>query len=206
MKAFACILVIVIVGTDCQMKPQLGELVNDMVVQTNYDNTVNFSSYASYTMLLDTLGRVSGTSSDTIIVTTYAQQITDKLKSNLDSRGYSWVEKTQNPDFAAVAYIVDDLNVFQTVNYYQSYYPGYYYPNYYGNYGSYYGYPSVSTYAYNTAVLVIEIVDLKNKDAQGRVKVVWTAYIGDVLSSVDPFQKSVEAVTQAFDQSPYLSK
>jgi hypothetical protein len=185
----------------CQLKPQLGELVKDMVVQTNYDNSVDFAGYATYTMPLDTLGRVSGSSSDTLIVTEYAGQITGILRNNLDGRGYSHVDKNQDPDIGVTAYIVDDLNIFQSVNYYN------YYPSYYGYYSPYYyNYPQINTYAYNTAVLVIEMVDLKNPDSQGQFKVVWAAYVGDVLNSTDPFEKSAEAVNQAFDQSPYLTR
>ena len=36
--------------------------------------------------------------------------------------------------------------------------------------------------------------------------VIWTAYIGDIISSLDRNKKSVEAIDQAFAQSPYLKK
>lgn len=191
----------------CHIKPQLGELVNDMVVQTFYDSTANFDSYSTYAIAQDTLGRVSNSSNDTLIVSDYSKQVTAVLRNTMNGRGYTKVDKSQNPDLAVIAYIVDNLNVSQSVNYYGGYYgyPGYYYPSYYG-YGGFYNYPSVTTYVSNTAVLVIELVDLKNLDGQGRASSVWTCYIGDVLSSVDPYGKSVEAVTQAFDQSPYLKK
>lgn len=199
------IVVILISVMGCQLKPDLGELVQDLVVQTSYDEAVDFGSYLTYSMPTDTLGRVSGTSSDTLIVTNYAKQITAALSNSFNSRGFQRVDKTQDPDLGVAAYIVDDLDVFQSINYYN--YPGYYYPSYYGYYGSfYYNYPVVQTYAYNTAVLVVELVDLKNKDSQGQLKVVWAAYMGDVLNSVDPFAKSVEAVNQAFAQSPYLTR
>jgi hypothetical protein len=95
-------------------------------------------------------------------------------------------------------YVVNDLNLFQQVVY-----PNYYYPSYYG-YGSYYSYPYINTYAYNTGALVIEIVDLKNVTPDNKVKVIWNAYLGDVYSTIDLTQQSVDAIDQAFIQSNYL--
>jgi hypothetical protein len=101
---------------------------------------------------------------------------------------------------------VNDFNVFQSVIY-PNYYGGYggYYSGYYG-YGSWYSYPYVNTYAYNTGVLIVEIVDLKNRTANNEVAVIWDAYLGDIYSTLDHLNASLDAVNQAFTQSPYLSK
>ena len=108
------------------------------------------------------------------------------------------MDRKENPDLGVNVYIVKDLNVFQQlVN------PGYYYPYYYG-YGSYYSYPYINTYAYNTGALVVEIVDLKNVTPDGKVKVIWNAYMGDLYSALDYTQQSLEAIDQAFVQSNYL--
>jgi hypothetical protein len=82
-------------------------------------------------------------------------------------------------------------------------YPNYYYNGYYG-YGGYYYYPYVQTYAYNTGSLVIEWVDLKNAAANNKYKVIWNAYMGDLFNAVDQLGQSLDAVNQAFEQSPYL--
>jgi hypothetical protein len=62
----------------------------------------------------------------------------------------------------------------------------------------------VSTYASNTGTLVVEVVDLKNKTADNKVKVIWSSYMGDVYSSFDPAAQAEDAIDQSFTQSPYL--
>src|SRR5690606_27770579 len=106
-----------------------------------------------------------------------------------------------DPDLGVNVFIVNDLNFFQEVVY-----PGYYYP--YSGYGyySYYNYPYVNTYASNTGSLVVEIVDLKNRTPDNKVKVIWTAFMGDIISTLDQEKQSAEGVDQAFVQSNYLGR
>jgi hypothetical protein len=54
--------------------------------------------------------------------------------------------------------------------------------------------------------LVIEIIDLKNKDSQGKVKLLWTAYIGDLINTVDINARTLSGVDDAFTQSKYIKK
>jgi hypothetical protein len=197
-----------LVFLSCEPSPGIDNLVKDMVVQTGFDKIVNFSAYSTYTMPLDTIGMVYNVSpNDTIIIGDYGQLISRTVKNNMDKAGYTQVPRNLNPDWAVNVYVLRNYNVYQTIMYPN--YPlgsyGYYYPGYYG-YSAYYNYPYVAVSANNSATLVMEIVDLRNKDSQGRVKVIWTAFIGDVISSVDSFQKSAEGVNQAFAQSAYIKK
>lgn len=50
------------------------------------------------------------------------------------------------------------------------------------------------------------MIDLKNRTPDNQVKVVWDAYMGDVYSTIDRAAQSLEAIDQAFKQSPYLDK
>jgi hypothetical protein len=194
----------------CEPTPDELKLFDEFVVSTSYDKSADFNSYSTYTLRADTIGFISNlTSDDTIEVgSDYARPVITQVNNNLVNLGYQKVEKTEEPDLAVNIYVLKNLNVFQDVNYYPGYYdPGYY--NYYGSYygyGGYYGYPYVSTYAYNTGVLVVEIIDLKSVNQNSQVKVVWNAYMGDVFSSLDLKQQSLDAVDQAFVQSPYLLK
>src|SRR5882762_820305 len=98
----------------CQPKPKLAELVKDMVVETSYDNTVDFSGYATYILPLDTLGKISNTDpTDTLILGDYANKVSREVKRRLDIAGYSLVNKTQNPDLGVAIFLVDDYEVFQ---------------------------------------------------------------------------------------------
>jgi hypothetical protein len=186
----------------CQLRPADSDLVQRMVVQTEYDEFTSFSAYNSFTLSLDTLGLLSSRVADTLILDNYAHQVTARLKTNMDAAGFPFLSKNQDPDLGIAAFVVENYDVFQQINYYQPYYSGYYG---YG-YGGYYGYPYITTYTSSTTTMVINLIDLKNRDAQNRLKVIWTVYIGDLLKSVDYEQRILEAIDQAFRQSPYLNK
>jgi hypothetical protein len=191
----------------CQPEPDSFKLLDELVVSTTYDNTVDFQTYSTYSIATDTIGFVSNRANDTILIqrdTDYPRPILQKVISNLNTLGYSRVNKSDNPDMRINVYVVNDYNLFQQVIY-----PDYYYPSYYGygyGYGSYYAYPYVNTYATNTGSLVVEILDLKIVTPDNKVKVIWGAYMGDVYSTIDLIKQSEKAIDQAFIQSPYLHK
>lgn len=201
----------------CVREPEVADPVKNMVVQTEYDVTevdgaVNvFTEYSTFALRLDTIGYLSPFTLDTIMLDvsnpqkelprqTFVKDLVDQLDSNIQARGYMHVEDSDNPDFGVKVVILEQFSFIQTVSY-----PGYY-SGYYGYYGGYYG-PVVNTYSSNFVTMVIEVVDIKNfEDNGGKYKVIWSAYIGDLLTSVDRDTKIIEALNQAFVQSPYFSK
>ena len=189
----------------CEPTPDDFRLYDQMVVYTNYDTTAQFDSYTTYAIPTDTIGFISNViRDDTIIVgSKYAAPVINAVKGNLNKRGFQQTDRDNDPDLAVNVYVVRNLDIYQQLNYY---YPGYYYPGYYGYSGYYYGYPTVSTYANNSAVLVIELVDLKNITPLNEVKVIWNATMGDVFSVPDATAQSTGAIDQAFLQSPYIIK
>jgi Domain of unknown function (DUF4136) len=205
MKRFS-LLILIAIAFACEDQPSTGDLVKDMVVQTNYDNAVDFRSFTTYAMPMDTIGLVSNASDNSAIVNNYSKAVTRAVKENFDALGYQQVDIDDNPDFGVNVFVVNDLSVFQSVvypNYYYGY-PGYGYGSFYG-YGGYYNYPYVSTSVYNQAILVIEFADL-NTIQNNNARVVWTANMGDLITTVDQNGKVLEAIDQAFLQSPYLKK
>jgi hypothetical protein len=198
-----------VTGWGCQTEPDSAKLIDQMVVSTNYDPEADFSAYTTYAVPTDTIGFVSNNSNDTIITSpesAFPRHVIAAIRQNMEDRGYMRVNRNQDPDVGVNVMVVNDFNLFQEVVYPGYYgYPGNYYSGYYG-YGGYYSYPYVNTYAYNTGVLIIEIVDLKNRTPDNKVKVVWDAYLGDVYSTTDRLQQSEEGIHQAFIQSPYLGK
>lgn len=205
MQKILLVLIITGIFCSCQTEPDEQKLFDELVVSTNYDQGAVFGAYATYAIPTDTIGFVSNTNpNDTIRVAKadndfYPRLILQQVMSNLNDRQYTRVNRNQSPDLGVNVYVVQDLNLFQQVVY-----PNYYYPSYYG-YGSYYSYPYINTYAYNTGSLVIEIVDLKNITPDNKVKVIWSAYMGDVFSTIDLIGQSVNAIDQAFIQSNYLA-
>jgi hypothetical protein len=191
----------------CRPEPEAAELVDQMVVSTNYDNAADFGSISTYAIPTDTIGFISERSADTILVSSksnFPRPVLQAINSDLQARGYSRVSRNENPDVGINVLVVNDFNVFQNVVYPNNYYGGYY-GGYYG-YNSWYSYPYVQTYAYNTGVLIIEVVDLKHLTPDNKVKVLWTAYMGDVYSTLDLERQAVDAIHQAFTQSPYLTR
>ena len=211
MRIFISLLIIVIgaLSWSCQTEPDSEKLIDQMVVSTNYDPEADFSAYTTYAIPTDTIGFISNNSTDTIITSpesTFPRHVLSAIRRNLDDRGYVRVGRNEDPDIGVNVMVVNDFNMFQEVVYPGGYgYPGSYYSGYYG-YGSYYYYPYVNTYAYNTGVLIIELVDLKNRTPDNKVKVVWDAYLEDVYSTIDRLKQSEDAINQAFIQSPYLGK
>jgi hypothetical protein len=209
-RILAVLIVMGIAG--CTREPEVVDLVKNMVVQTEYDleeinETRNiFNDYTTFVLREDTLGFVSTYTSDSILLDEPGTRIDfvnatiDEVSTNATERGFARVGDEEDPDFAIKIVVLENFSFFQTVSY-----PGYY-SGYYGYYGGYYG-PVVDTYSSNFVTLVIEVVDIKNYAANGnKYKVVWSAYIGDLLTTYDRKNKILYAVDQAFEQSPYFSK
>ena len=193
----------------CQPEPDAQRLYDQLVVSTSYDETADFNSFHTYALPTDTIGFVSNSSTDTIIVASdspFPRPVLNAVARNLDAIGFSRVDRNADPDLGVNVAVINDFNVFQQIVYPDPYYyPGGFYPDYYG-YGSAYYYPYVNTYASNTGVLILQIVDLKNKTADNQVRVIWTAYLGDVYSTLDLIPQTEDAIDQAFRQSPYLKQ
>jgi hypothetical protein len=209
MKTYFHLLIISVLSlAACRPEPDSGKLLDEYVVATNYDKEADFSAYTTYAIPTDTIGFISNTSNDTIIVSSesdFPRPVLNTIKQNLESRGYTRVDRSENPDLGINVLVVNDFNVFQQVVYPGYNYPGNYYSGYYG-YGSWYYYPYVQTTAYNTGVLIIEIVDLKNRTPDNKVKVVWDAYMGDVYNTFDLVPQTIDGINQAFTQSPFIGK
>lgn len=195
----------------CELQPQSGELARDMVVQTQYDessiaNNI-FNTYSTFIVREDTIGWVKrGVAPEDAYLTDedftgipggYVEPVIALVKENLTTRGFDQVTEEDDPDFAVNIVILEDFSFFQTVNYLPTY----------GGYYGYYGYylPVVNTYYSQFASMVIEIVDVKNATGND-YKVIWKAFIGDLYTTFDLKTKTLEAIDQAFVQSPYISK
>ncbi len=210
-KYFLLIQAFLLGATACDLQPESGDLAKDMVVQTRYDEpSISelfnvFTTYSTFIIREDTIGFVSNTSSDTVLIdgvnmsipNGYVTPVVERVKEKLSGAGFQQVTDENDPDFAVNIAVLDNFSFFQTINY----------PGYYSGYYSYYGYyyPIVQTYYSNYATMVIEIVDIKNYALNGnRYKVIWKASIGDLYTTFDLRGKTLEAIDQAFIQSPYI--
>jgi hypothetical protein len=192
----------------CHPEPDSNRLYDELVISTNYDQQADFGSYGTYALPTDTIGLISNTTSDTILTTKggsgYPRPVIEAINAAMSARGYTRVDRSQNPDIGINVIVATDYNVFQQVVYGNPYSYNGGYGGYYGYNSYYYGYPYVSTYVSNTGVLIIQMVDLKNKTPDNKVKVIWDAYLGDVYGTIHLVDQTVSGINQAFLQSPYI--
>lgn len=209
MRPLGIILIAFSLLISCEPKPDSARLLDQFVVSTNYDKQAVFSSYATYAIPTDTIWLYSNASNDTLLVqnenSSYPRPIVNAIKKNMSDRGFTLTGRNENPDLGINVSLIQDYNIYQQISYGGYGYGAGYYGYGYGYYSPYY--PTyVSTVTSNQGALIIEIVDLKNRAANNTVKVLWTANISDIFNAVDINKQSLEAVDQAFKQSPFLGR
>lgn len=192
----------------CVKRPNLTELEQEFFVATAYDESADFSNYATY-FIPDSVAFISDVPSDPDkFKNDTTVQIINELIQNMNARGYTQVTDPTTADVALTVSLLKRLNAVS------SGYPGYWwgYPGYWG--GGYWGYPGYGYYypysyvsIYKTGTIVIDMVDLQRTDPDLEQLVIsWNAILGEVYSTNDPVSSTLESINQAFDQSPYISK
>jgi hypothetical protein len=190
-------------------------LSDDFLVATFFEKNTPIDSLHLQTYFIsDTVGLITNesgslTNGDTLVKPqSAALDLVNQVKSNMNQRGYSFVQRNQSPDIAINMFVVKDLNQSDVLapGYWWGY-PGYYDPYYYGYDSYYYYYPFTYSYSYTTGTLVIELVDLKHRDTNnGKLVVFWTGLANGLLADYTATNvlNAKTAIDQAFTQSPYL--
>jgi hypothetical protein len=189
----------------CRKTPDTSQLSVNFVVQTSSDPAANFSSYNTY-YISDTIALKTTNPLDTLWFDADAKRLVDAVRTNMNARGYSAVSTSHsNPDLGLGLTVLKDLNVGVIYpgwwwGYWGGCYWGYcYYPPYYPWYGG--GY----VYTVPTGTIVLDMIDLKNASAEGKLTVPWGSVMSGGLGyTSDDIELGVDAINQAFDQSPYL--
>ena len=169
---------------------------------TNHDSTANFSSFKTFS-ISDSVAIISNSHLREKTHDAYDSLLIAVITNAMVQRGYTLVTKDQNPDLG-----INVNNIINTYtgyvdygNYYDDYY-GYLDPYYwgyagYGYYGSYIG-----TYQVNEGVISIDMFDLKDASASGKIKSVWNGVIrGEGIFQNASVGTNVQAL---FDQSAYI--
>lgn len=197
-----------LVAAGCMNEPESGDLVKYMVVQTEYnedlinENENIFDTYSTFVIREDTMGFVSSVDDAEYLLESdvpgFVSVVVDSIRDGFLAYGYGQVTAEDDPDFAVNVIVLQNFNYFQTINY------GYGYP---GGYYGYYGYylPIVTSYYSNYVTLLIQVVSA-TPDLSGEFPIIWSTYIGDLNATIDLPGKTLEAVAQAFEQSPYMMK
>ncbi|NND78583.1 MAG: DUF4136 domain-containing protein [Maribacter sp.] len=190
----------------CFKTPDTNSLSRELVVATDRDLNVNFSSYSTY-HISDTIPRITNDPTDTIITGPEAEEIVNRIKERLNARGYTFVERSANPDLAVIPAVVRVTNVGTSCTGWWGGYPGYWPPGYWRpGYGYYYPYCGI--YSFETGSLNIDMLDLVNAPNNNNISATWTAVLFGSLNSSDAvnLDRALNGVDQAFDQSPYITK
>ena len=171
---------------------------------TNYDEQADFSSYKTFS-IVDSVAVLSNREGATKELTTYDQNLLALLKSHMQERGYTLVDKSAKPDLAMNVTRID--NTTTQVGYNPGYWagwPGYWDTGYWGYPGWNYWFPSYYTvFRYNEKSVAVDLVDLKNAASHdNQLVAVWNAQLrGTGVWNGDNLETMLKAV---FFQSQYL--
>lgn len=214
MKKLIPILFAVLLFSSCQKEPNLSDLDNDFVVYTNYDKNAEFSNFQSV-YVPDSILLIASSTSETPVYwkSENAEPIIQDFIEHLTARGYEITNNKEEADLGlqvsyveSISYFAGNTNPYWWWDYPGYWHPGYWYPGWY-DWNWYYPYYQ-PIYSYSVGSLLSELVNLKAaSETTKKIPVVWNAYMSGLLSDSSKFnlQLSLNAVNQAFDQSPYIT-
>ena len=187
--------------TACRKLPDTSPLTTGFVVQTSKDAHASFGSYKTYS-ISDTISLRTTDPNDTIWSDADSKRLVDEVKSNMAERGYTLVDHNQTPDLGIALTAIKDLNIGVI-------YPGWWWGGYWGCYWYYCGYPPYygygAVYSVPTGTVILDMIDLKNADANGELDILWSSVLSGGLGyTSDDVQLGVNAIDQAYEQSPYI--
>lgn len=191
--------------SSCRKEP-----LNDMTAEesriyvTNYDEQADFTTFKTFS-IVDSVAVISNREGSKKELTAYDQQLLAQLKSQMQGRGYTLVDKAAKPDIAMNVSRIDNTST--SIGYnpgYWSGWPGYWDAGYWGYPGWNYWFPSYySVFRYNEKSVAIDLVDLKNaKEGSNQLTAIWNAMLrGTGVWNSNNLDAMVKAL---FDQSQYL--
>ena len=206
MKKILLIPVVILLAVACHKEPVL-DSDGEYLVYTAPGKEATFTSFTTFD-LADSLLVIGQSTKPEYSQSNNALALIQAVRTNMEKLGYIYTPDNPNADLGIqMTYVV------KTERYVQYYkdpywwldYPGYWSPGFWGNYQGFY-YPYPVTYTYTTNALIADIVDLTSGEQDGKLKIVWSCYIGGPASASINYdvKRMTKAVDQAFAQSPYL--
>lgn len=188
--------------TACRKTPNLNALQNQQVVVTDRDLAANFSNYSTY-HISDTVRIVASDPRDSILLGPIARQLVESVKTNMNSRGYTFVSsKSANPELGLVLVVLQDVSR-STVC------AGWWGGGWGGGWGWGWHHPWCGSFTYTVGTSVLTIYDLKNADINQNLRGLWGMTALGVFSNTNNQTNAnltVNAINQAFSQSPYIKR
>ena len=197
--------------TACEKTPDTGELDDDYLVYTNYDDDTNFKSFNTF-YIPDSVLIIDNNSNKPkyLYATPESQMIIANFVKGMNNAGYTRTDDKAAADFGLQISYIEDTYRFRFYNNYPWWasYPWYWSWFYWGNWGGWY-WPYNVTYSYTTGSILGELVDLTEPESTSKsLKIVWSCYLSGLLNNKGTLNTTnvQEAINQAFVQSPYLNK
>lgn len=212
MKNTIIFFLLIFILASCHKDPDMSKLDSDFVVYTDHDSETNFSSFSTF-YIPDSVLVISNYEKPRYWTEKEAEPIISTLVHSMESRGYTRTYDKGNTDLGLQASYVESVEYF--TNWYDNGYwwwgyPGYWGPDYWGSYWNGWYYPYPVYYSYSVGSLLVEMTNplVPSPHTINKLPVVWTAYIGGLLSGSNKIDmgRSVNAIEQAFVQSPYVRK
>ena len=191
----------------CRKDP-LNHLTNDesRIYITNYDTTVSFSSYATFS-IADSVIVIQDNQLAGHSVTAFDSTVIRLVANAMTQAGYKQVPKTATPDLAInISRVYNTSTAIFDYSDYWDYYGSYWDPYYWGYPGyGYYDPYAVGVYSITSGALEIDLLDLKNAPSEGnKIRVIWTGMArGEQVFSSANASTEIAAL---FAQSGYLKK
>lgn len=187
----------------CEKDPDMDKLENNYLVYTNYDSGTDFKTFNTY-YVIDSIFIIGNSEKAEYWNNENSQKIVTAFGDQLAAAGYIPAVGIDDAD------IVLQLSYISTTYYMGGYGPGPWwnsYPGYWnwGGWGWYY--PYSFAYTYSTGSIIGELVDTNAPTPQNdKLTVVWNSYICGLLAGNNlSLSRTMEAISQAFKQSPYLT-
>ena len=188
----------------CQKDPDTGKLDNHYLVYTNYDSGTDFNSIESF-YVIDSILIIDNSEKPTYWNNNNSQKIVNAYSDRLEGCGYTRAAVSEEAD------VILQLSYVNNTYYFTSFGPGPWWnsdPGYWnwGGWGWYY--PYSFSYSYSTGSIIAELVDTNAPTPQNdKLTVIWNSYICGLLNGNNlSLSRTMDAINQAFVQSPYLGR
>lgn len=188
----------------CQKDPDSDKLDSSYLVYTNYDSGTDFKNFDTY-YVIDSILIIGNGEKTSYWNNANSDKVVNAFAMQLEGAGYQPATSVDDAD------VVLQLSYINTTYYFTAFgngpwwnsYPGYWN---WGGWGWYY--PYSFSYSYSTGSIIGELVDTNSPTVlNDKLTVVWNSYICGLLNGNNlSLTRTMDAIAQAFKQSPYMKK
>ena len=209
MKRLLFISTLVLLALACHKEPSVQDNDGGYLVFTAPVEDVNFADYQTFD-IVDSVLVIGQTKNPYYSQSNNAQALILQFRTDMEKLGYIYTPSNSEAQLGIQLTFVE-----RTERYVQYYddpywwldYPGYWPAGYWGDWNGWY-YPRPVTYSYTTNALIGEMVDLTAGKENGKLMIIWSAYIvGPASYSISyDVKRMKDSIDQAFRQSPYMTR